>query len=209
MTSWNSIFIAFFSLTLSLVLFLLEQLTNNKLACCSNMASGIESDDCHHRTTLFVRDKLTSRDHRSSTGSTRFLLFPPTLAVYCSRCWNQCFANACHLPICHVFATTPVEWEGKSSVKKSITEAIFLFSLPGQPYPKRKKKKPFASFDGRHYCDLWLPRMRLGEEQEEKLWHISVAFFLHVVCRWCILLSHTHIAYVNIDKRKRGRDGYR
>ena len=38
-------------LCLSLALALaLQQFPNNKLACSSNKTSGIESDDCHHRT---------------------------------------------------------------------------------------------------------------------------------------------------------------
>ncbi len=57
---------------------LLYQFTNNKLACYSNKTSGIESDDCHHRTIVFLGHKLTSRDHRSSAISLSLLhpLFP-------------------------------------------------------------------------------------------------------------------------------------
>jgi hypothetical protein len=42
--------------------------------------------------------------------------------------------------------------------------------------------------------------------ESEKAWHFLLAFCLYYVCRWYILLCHTHISYVNIDKREKERE---
>lgn len=176
MTYWSLIFIAFFfalarTLTLSLSLW---EFPDNKLACSSNKTSGIESDDCHPRTKLFVRDKLTSRDHRSSIGTSISLAFSSSSSTHTLR---LLFAlhESMYFNLSLIFVLMTEEKKNQSSKKKSITETIVLSSLPSQSYRwkerrrRRRRRKIiclFRAVDTTVICDY------LARCWRERFWHI-------------------------------------
>ncbi len=121
---------------------LLHQFTNNKLACYSNKTSGIESDDCHHRTIVFLGHKLTSCDHRSSTSTAISLslsLLHPLFPSIVPATEISAFCYAVTQSIQKIFLKSSFFFYRKkdSFFKNLIAEMIFFHNLPTQSYIKK------------------------------------------------------------------------